>query len=80
LTESQLGVIQAAAEFEGMSVSDFVLNTALRESGSPFTEVQKQVTKEDEYLAFLDYLNRPANVNQGLKELFEKQRKNRESN
>lgn len=69
-TERQEQLIRIGAGMKGMSITDFVLESACREAEHAFANQREFTVPPKLWQAFLEALDRPARVNPKLAQLF----------
>lgn len=69
-TERQETLIRTGAEAKGVSVTDFILDSACMEAEHALADQREFIASTKQWRAFLDALDRPARVNPKLAELF----------
>ena len=69
-TDRQEKLIRTGAETKGVSITEFILESACMHAEHVLAERRDFVASPKQWQAFLDLLDRPAQVKSGLAELF----------
>ena len=69
-TPAQEAVLRRAAEVAHKSLTDFILDSACQAAEQTLLDQRLFMVSGDRYLALLDLLERPAEANSGLSDLF----------
>jgi uncharacterized protein (DUF1778 family) len=69
-TEHQERLIRTGAETRGVSVTDFIVESACLEAEHALADKREFVVSPKQWQAFLEALDRPAQVNPKLAQLF----------
>lgn len=80
-TPGQVRLIRTGAERSGVSITDFILESACLQAEHVLADRREFVASSNEWRAFLEALDRPARINSRLARLFSesKTRRDRES-
>jgi uncharacterized protein (DUF1778 family) len=70
-TEHQEKLIRAGASTKGVTVTNFILESACLQAEQAIAERREFVVSPRQWEAFVEALDRPAEVKPGLKRLFE---------
>jgi len=76
-TDRQEKLIRTGAETTGVSVTDFILESACLQAEHVLADKREFVASPKQWKAFLDALDRPARVRPELARLFSEHRKER---
>lgn len=69
-TKHQEKLIRTGAETTGVSVTDFILQSACRQAEHALSDKRQFVVSPKQWQAFVEALDRPAQVKPGLARLF----------
>jgi uncharacterized protein (DUF1778 family) len=69
-TERQERLIRTGAETRGVSVTDFILESACLQAEHALADKREVIASPKQWQAFLEALDRPAHVNPKLAQLF----------
>ena len=69
-TERQERLIRTGAQTRGVSVTDFILESACLQAEHAFADKREFIVSPKQWQAFLEALDRPARVNPKLAQLF----------
>lgn len=69
-TRDQEAILRRAAEVAGQSLTDFILDSACQAAEQTLLDRRLYMVSESQYQALLDMLERPAQANDRLRDLF----------
>jgi len=69
-TPEQEAVLRRAAEVARKSLTDFILDSACQAAEQTLLDQRLFMVSGEKYQAFMDLLDRPAQENEGLRDLF----------
>lgn len=72
-TPEQEAVLRRAAEVAHKSLTDFILDSACQAAEQTLLDQRLFMVSGNQYQALLDLLDRPAQENEGLRDLFSRQ-------
>ncbi len=72
-TPEQEAVLRRAAEVSHQSLTDFILDSACQAAEQTLLDQRLFMVSGSQYQALMDLLERPAQANDGLRELFSRQ-------
>ena len=72
-TPEQEAVLRRAADVAHKSLTDFILDSACQAAEQTLLDQRLFMVSDNQYQALLDLLDRPAQENEGLRDLFSRQ-------